>query len=143
MDNETLSAIYLSSKNIGYTKEENVIAKQEIVEKPKVVPVEKKEAAKPVEPKREKLNSDGELVPDEKVATKYQKLTGPKQIGEKIQLLVDKEFNQSELIDLWNNDAFSKNQVSEFDNPQKILVYIDFPQSLFFDRLFYQLNILS
>ncbi len=67
-------------------KEEKVIAKQEIVEKPKVVPVEKKEAAKPVEPKREKLNSDGELVPDEKVATKYQKLTGPKIAGSKIDL---------------------------------------------------------
>ena len=35
------------------------------------------------------------------------------------------------------------NQVSEFNNPQKILVYIDFPQSLFFDRLFFQLNILK
>jgi hypothetical protein len=45
---------------------------------------------------------------------------------------------------LWKlKDKITLNQVSEFDNPQKILVYIDFPQSLFFDRLFYQLNILK
>ena len=45
---------------------------------------------------------------------------------------------------LWKlKDKITLNQVSEFNNPQKILVYIDFPQSLFFDRLFFQLNILK
>ncbi len=36
--------------------------------------------------KKEKLNEDGELVPDEKVATQYKKLTGPKIAGNKIDL---------------------------------------------------------
>ena len=40
---------------------------------------------------------------------------GGKQIGEKISLLVEKEFNQSDLINLWNSEAFSKNQSSQFD----------------------------
>jgi hypothetical protein len=45
---------------------------------------------------------------------------------------------------LWKlKDKITLNQVAEFNNPQKILVYIDFPQSLFFDRLFFQLNILK
>ena len=44
--------------------------------------VEVKEAA----PKKEKLNEDGELIPDEKVTTQYKKLTGPKIAGDKIDL---------------------------------------------------------
>mgnify|MGYP000875644023 FL=1 len=68
-------------------KEVEVTAKTETVEKPKAAPaIEKKEGIKPTEPKREKLNSEGELVPDEKVETQYQKLSGPKISGNKIDL---------------------------------------------------------
>lgn len=45
-----------------------------------------KEEVKEVAPKKEKLNEDGELVPDEKVTTQYKKLTGPKIAGDKIDL---------------------------------------------------------
>ncbi len=44
------------------------------------------ESKKPEEPKKEILNSEGELVPDERVETKYQKLSGPKISGDKIDL---------------------------------------------------------
>ncbi|MDH3382363.1 MAG: translation initiation factor IF-2 N-terminal domain-containing protein, partial [Flavobacteriaceae bacterium] len=67
-------------------KEDQVTAKKETVEEPKVTPIEKKVEPKPAEPKREKLNSDGDLVPDEKVTTQYQKLSGPKISGNKIDL---------------------------------------------------------
>ncbi len=94
-------------------KEEKVVAKKEEVTAPKVsqespkedpvkkevekvkAPVEaKKEELKTEEkvevkaaaPKKEKLNEDGELIPDEKVATQYKKLTGPKIAGDKIDL---------------------------------------------------------
>ena len=68
-------------------KEDQVTAKTETIEEPKAAaPVEKKVEPKPAEPKLEKLNSDGELVPDEKVATQYQKLSGPKISGNKIDL---------------------------------------------------------
>ena len=68
-------------------KEDQVTAKTETIEEPKAAaPVEKKVELKPAEQKLEKLNSDGELVPDEKVATQYQKLSGPKISGNKIDL---------------------------------------------------------
>ncbi len=70
-------------------KEESapVIAKEEpVVEKPKPEPVQKPVETKPAEPKREILNSEGILVPDERVETQYQKLTGPKISGDKIDL---------------------------------------------------------
>ena len=40
---------------------------------------------------------------------------GGKQVGSTINLLVEKEFNQSELVNLWNSDAFSKQQTSVFE----------------------------
>ena len=67
-------------------KEDQVTAKTDTVEKPKAMPIEKRPEIKPDEPKREKLNSEGELVPDEKVETQYQKLSGPKISGNKIDL---------------------------------------------------------
>jgi translation initiation factor IF-2 len=67
-------------------KEDQVTAKTETIEEPKATPIEKKVELKPAEQKLEKLNSDGELVPDEKVATQYQKLSGPKISGNKIDL---------------------------------------------------------
>ncbi|MCF8274159.1 MAG: translation initiation factor IF-2 [Flavobacteriaceae bacterium] len=64
-----------------------VIAKEEpVVETPKAETIQKPVETKPAEPKREILNSEGILVPDEKVETQYQKLTGPKISGDKIDL---------------------------------------------------------
>ena len=52
---------------------------------------------------------------------------GGKQVGSTINILVEKEFSQSELINLWNNDAFSKNQPSVFDTLiSKISKYFTF-----------------
>ena len=86
-------------------QEEKIIEvpKQEVVEKPDVTVVAKQEdiqvsvvgqskkgfkpeAKKEVEPKKLITNSDGELIPDERVKTKYQVLTGPKIAGDKIDL---------------------------------------------------------
>ncbi|WP_308993106.1 translation initiation factor IF-2 [Mariniflexile litorale] len=85
--------------------EEKVVEKEPIKEeelKPQVIDEVKKEVKtetskpkqeqapepeKPVEVKKDTiLNSEGEVVPDEKVTTKYQKLTGPKIAGDKIDL---------------------------------------------------------
>ncbi|MGZ0015619.1 translation initiation factor IF-2 [Yeosuana sp. AK3] len=64
-----------------------VVTKEEsVVEKPKTETIQKPVEPKPTEPKREILNSEGILVPDEKVETQYQKLTGPKISGDKIDL---------------------------------------------------------
>ena len=41
---------------------------------------------------------------------------GGKQIGSTIQVIVEKEFSQSKLISLWNNEIFSKNETSIFDD---------------------------
>ncbi|WP_298550070.1 translation initiation factor IF-2 [uncultured Algibacter sp.] len=67
------------------------IAKEEVV-KTEIPKVEEKPAAvsKKTEPqeksKKEILNDEGEVVPDEKVTTQYKKLTGPKIAGDKIDL---------------------------------------------------------
>ena len=71
--------------------EEIVEAKEEIKKEKKEEPKPAKEekiveSKKPEEPKKEILNSEGELVPDERVETKYQKLSGPKISGDKIDL---------------------------------------------------------
>lgn len=50
--------------------------------KPETTPEPKKEA----EPVKLRTNSEGELIPDERVKTKYQVLTGPKIAGDKIDL---------------------------------------------------------
>ncbi|PIV93966.1 MAG: translation initiation factor IF-2, partial [Flavobacteriaceae bacterium CG17_big_fil_post_rev_8_21_14_2_50_33_15] len=64
-----------------------VVTREEpVVEKPKQETIQKPVETKPAEPKREILNSEGILVPDEKVETQYQKLTGPKISGDKIDL---------------------------------------------------------
>ncbi|MBP0904664.1 translation initiation factor IF-2 [Mariniflexile gromovii] len=94
-------------KAVEVPKEETVekpvqpaVAKQEEVKAPVIDEVKKEvkpEVSKPksettqepkkeVEPKKLRTNSDGELVPDEKVKTKYQVLTGPKIAGDKIDL---------------------------------------------------------
>ncbi|WP_445737546.1 translation initiation factor IF-2 [Mariniflexile sp.] len=44
------------------------------------------EAKKDVEPKKQVTNSNGELIPEERVKTKYQVLSGPKIAGDKIDL---------------------------------------------------------
>ncbi|MGB5417989.1 translation initiation factor IF-2 [Algibacter sp.] len=46
----------------------------------------KKSDAKVEKPKKEVLNEQGEVIPDEKVTTQYKKLTGPKIAGDKIDL---------------------------------------------------------
>ena len=65
------------------------VAKEDVV-KAETPKVEKKPAtdAKKTEEKPSKaiLNDEGEVVPDEKVATQYKKLTGPKIAGDKIDL---------------------------------------------------------
>ncbi|MDO5979407.1 translation initiation factor IF-2 [Flavivirga spongiicola] len=63
-------------------------AKEKIVEAVKAeTVVEKKVEEKQEEkPKKEIINEDGEVIPDEKVATQYKKLTGPKIAGDKIDL---------------------------------------------------------
>jgi hypothetical protein len=44
--------------------------------------------------------------------------------------------------ELWKlKDKVVIRQIADFSNPQKVLVLIDFPQSLFFNRLFFQLNV--
>ncbi|MDD7885599.1 translation initiation factor IF-2 [Flavivirga sp. 57AJ16] len=77
-------------------KEEPV--KKEVKKAEAVKEATKEETVKPVEvkpvaeekveekPKKEILNEDGEVIPDEKVATQYKKLTGPKIAGDKIDL---------------------------------------------------------
>ncbi|CAH8282972.1 translation initiation factor IF-2 [Mariniflexile fucanivorans] len=72
------------------------VAKQEDVKPPVVDQVKpevkpetskpKQESKKEVEPVKLRTNSEGELVPDEKVKTKYQVLSGPKIAGDKIDL---------------------------------------------------------
>ena len=74
-----------------------ISVKEEVIEVAKAVKTEVKEEKvskaskpeKPVEAKPEKVTTievDGEEVVEEKVATKYQKLSGPKSTGEKIDL---------------------------------------------------------
>ncbi len=57
------------------------------VVKPSEPFVEKKvEGKKEEKPKKQIISEDGEILPDEKVATQYKKLTGPKIAGDKIDL---------------------------------------------------------
>lgn len=73
---KTVGKIDLNPKK----KEEETVAEE--VEQPKVL-----ESAPPVaEPKEEKPAVSEEKAPDEKLATQYQKLTGPKITGDKIDL---------------------------------------------------------
>ena len=68
-------------------KGDEVVAKDVKIEKPKA---KKEEQAvvinEPEITKKERLNSEGDLIPDEKVTTQYQKLSGPKISGDKIDL---------------------------------------------------------
>ncbi len=54
--------------------------------KPKPVVEKKVEEKKEEKPKKQIINEEGEILPDEKVATQYKKLTGPKIAGDKIDL---------------------------------------------------------
>ncbi len=58
-----------------------------VIEKPKAKPAEAPKKAK-IEPKKKTtiIREDGEVVQEERVETKYQKLTGPKIAGDKIDL---------------------------------------------------------
>ncbi|MEC3905827.1 translation initiation factor IF-2 [Tamlana sp. 2201CG12-4] len=59
--------------------------KKEAVKEP-VKEVVKEEPAKPVKEQRTTTDEDGNVIPEEKVKTQYQKLTGPKIAGNKIDL---------------------------------------------------------
>lgn len=59
---------------------------KEAVKAEPVVKEEVVEEKKEVKPKKEKINEEGEVIPDERVATQYKKLTGPKIAGDKIDL---------------------------------------------------------
>ncbi len=73
------------TEKVAEAKVETKVEEPVKAKAPKVKTEEKVEV-KEVAPKKEKLNEDGELVPDEKVATQYKKLTGPKIAGDKIDL---------------------------------------------------------
>ena len=71
---------------IEETKVEEAVVEKPVKVKTSKAKTEEKVEVKEVAPLKEKLNEDGELVPDEKVATQYKKLTGPKIAGDKIDL---------------------------------------------------------
>ena len=120
------------------------VEKQQVVEAPKKVEQVNKEAkTEPVKPKEQPVseikkedttpknvttNSEGDIIPDERVKTKYQVLTGPKIAGDKIDLSQfnkPKKKKEDKKPEVKNNDASAaankkkRRRISKVGGPQQ------------------------